>query len=334
MLVKMELLQVINFWSSFDNFNWTFITSGTWANDKSDKSVYFTPVTARYVRLVATSEVNGGPWASAAELAILRPENSAPIWITADYPPGSASSGNITICIDHDGDGGPIFDANGIGYDQSIILTELGQAKIYDPDDSDQTGTRIWVCDGSDAIIAGAYGQDPATASGASPAIDLGTGLPNGIPYSISKCADLTRDFNGNGLFDECDEVTYTVMVRNTGALPLSTGALTIIDTLPNGVTYIPNSTLAIVGNSFTSLPDDAGPASEFPMDETGYQHSAVISPNDSIMFTFTAVIDNAAAAFFVTNTAYAVSNGDELAAEVFLCCRNTSESGYLNDSF
>ncbi|MFK7808687.1 MAG: LamG-like jellyroll fold domain-containing protein, partial [Saprospiraceae bacterium] len=127
----------LHFWNGA---GYTLIASGTWANNTDIKSISFTPVTARYVRLTALSEINGGATASAAELAVLRPENSAPIWITADYPPGSSSSGNITICVDHDGDGGTIFDANGIGYDESIILAELGNAKVYDPDDNDQTG--------------------------------------------------------------------------------------------------------------------------------------------------------------------------------------------------
>jgi hypothetical protein len=244
-------------------------------------------------------------------------ENSSPIWITADYPSGSTSSGDITICIDHDGDGGAFIDGNGISYDEFFDLGELDLAKVYDPDDNDQTGTRIWVCDGSDAILAGAYGQDPATASGGLPGIDLGTGLPNGIPYSISKCANLSNDLNGNGLFDECDELIYTVMVRNTGALPLSTGSLTLIDTLDSALTYVNNSTIAIIGNSFTTLVDDDLPASAFPFDEVGYQHNATVLPGDSIQFQFAAVINDLPFATFVNNTAYAASNGESLTASV-----------------
>ncbi|MEM8909923.1 MAG: discoidin domain-containing protein, partial [Bacteroidota bacterium] len=283
----------------------------------------FPVTTARYFRLVANSEINGNPWASIAELNVtecsgsMSTENSAPIWITTDYPPASSNSGDVRICIDYDGDGGSLIDINSIAYDTSILLQELGQYKIYDPDDFDQTGTRIWVCDGSDAILAGAWGQDPNTASPASPAIDLGTGLPNGIPFSISKCANLSRDINGNGLFDECDEVLYTIMVRNTGALPLSTGSINVLDTLPAELTYIDNSTVAIIGNNITTLADETTPATEFPLDEGGYQHNAIILPNDSILFKFRAVINNLSSATFVNNLAYAASSGEVLQAEV-----------------
>ena len=304
----------LQFWNGG---GYTTITTGTWASNTDVKSIYFPAVTARYVRLVANSEINGNAWASAAELEVLRPENSAPIWITADYPSGSSSSGNITICIDHDGDGGSLVDANGITYDESRVMAELAMAMIYDPDDNDQTGTRIWVCDGSDAILAGAWGQDPATASPASPAVDMGTGLPNGIPYAVSKCADLATDINGNGLFDECDEVTYTIMVKNTGVLPLSTGSIRIIDTIPNELTYIDNSTFAIIGSNVTGISDDSSPASAFPFDETGYQYNAIVLPGDSLLFKFNGVINNLPSAVFVNNIAYISSNGQTMEAEV-----------------
>ncbi|NNE28745.1 MAG: hypothetical protein HKN16_03875, partial [Saprospiraceae bacterium] len=91
--------------------------------------------------------------------------NTSPIWITPGYPAGSSFSGPVTICIDYNGDGGPLNDLNGTPYDASRVVNELGMLTIYDPD-GDQTGMRIWVCDGSDAVIAGAYGQDPSTSGG------------------------------------------------------------------------------------------------------------------------------------------------------------------------
>jgi len=287
------------------------------------KKVVFEQTNGRYIRLVANSEINGGPWTTIAELNVVacetQPniENSAPIWITADYPEGSTSTGNIRICVDHDGNGGTFVDAFGTPYDEDFFIPELGQIKLYDTNDNDQTGTRIWVCDNSDAIIAGAWGQDPETAVGGLPAIDLGVGLPNGIPFSISKCADLSKDINGNGLFDECDEVLYTIMIRNTGALPLSVGTLTLLDTLPEELTYIDGSTNAIIGNNITTLSDDPTPFSSFPLDEQGYHHGSVILPNDSILFQFSAVIDDLTDPTFVRNVGTATNNGASLQAEV-----------------
>ncbi len=237
-------------------------------------------------------------------------ENSAPIWITADYPSGSTFSGAITICIDYDGDGGTLSDANGINYDASVVLSSLDNVKIYDSD-GDQTGMRIWVCDGSDALIAGAWGQDPVNVSTEGYAIDLGVGLPNGIPFASSKCVDLSKDYNSNGLYDECDDVIYTVFIRNSGALPLPTGSINIKDTMPSDLVYVPESSVSIINGVVNSIPDD-GSGSAFPFDENGLNYSGVIQPGDSIIFRFEATIGDLATSKFIRNVAF-VSNGQQL---------------------
>jgi hypothetical protein len=48
------------------------VADGSWPNTKELKRVHFdTPQQARYVKLVAESEVNGNVWASAAELEVM-----------------------------------------------------------------------------------------------------------------------------------------------------------------------------------------------------------------------------------------------------------------------
>src|SRR5204863_278721 len=57
---------------SLDGTTWgAAVAAGTLAADTSEKTVRFTAKPGRYVRLVALSEMNGGPWTSAAELNVL-----------------------------------------------------------------------------------------------------------------------------------------------------------------------------------------------------------------------------------------------------------------------
>lgn len=51
--------------------NWgTPVATGTFANDATEKVVSFTALNGRYIRFRALSEVNGNPWASAAEIKL------------------------------------------------------------------------------------------------------------------------------------------------------------------------------------------------------------------------------------------------------------------------
>ncbi|HLK90226.1 MAG TPA: discoidin domain-containing protein [Polyangia bacterium] len=62
------------FYASTDKTNWgTAVASGVFGSDgdTSEARVMFTRTTARYVRFVALSEINGNPWASVAELRMV-----------------------------------------------------------------------------------------------------------------------------------------------------------------------------------------------------------------------------------------------------------------------
>ena len=59
------------FYVSTDGFNWgSAVATGTFENTAEEQEALFAPVNACYVRLVALSEVNGGPWTSVAELNV------------------------------------------------------------------------------------------------------------------------------------------------------------------------------------------------------------------------------------------------------------------------
>ncbi|CAI3802409.1 discoidin domain-containing protein [Pseudarthrobacter sp. MM222] len=59
---------------STNGITWSAVASGTWPDTGTEKTVNFTTVTARYVRLTATTEAgDSGPWSSAAEINLLGP---------------------------------------------------------------------------------------------------------------------------------------------------------------------------------------------------------------------------------------------------------------------
>lgn len=56
---------------SSDGINWgSPVAAGTWGNSPTEKQIFFSPVTGSYISLRALSEVNGGAWASAAEINV------------------------------------------------------------------------------------------------------------------------------------------------------------------------------------------------------------------------------------------------------------------------
>lgn len=59
-------------YASNDGKTWgNAVAQGTFAKDSTEKEVTFAATTARFVRFVALSEINGGPWTSMAELNII-----------------------------------------------------------------------------------------------------------------------------------------------------------------------------------------------------------------------------------------------------------------------
>ena len=75
---------------STDGIAWgSPVASGVWADDANEKTVAFASVTARYVRLTATTEAGGrGPWSAAAEIEVLGSVPTAGVGGRWDAPIG------------------------------------------------------------------------------------------------------------------------------------------------------------------------------------------------------------------------------------------------------
>ncbi|WP_456505127.1 discoidin domain-containing protein [Arthrobacter sp. UYCu723] len=63
---------------STNGLTWSVVASGAWPDTSAEKTVNFAAVSARYVRLTATTEAgNRGPWSSAAEINLLGPSQGS-----------------------------------------------------------------------------------------------------------------------------------------------------------------------------------------------------------------------------------------------------------------
>jgi len=140
-------------------------------------------------------------------------ENAAPVWVVGDNLIDTTDT-QYQLCVDVNGDGGPLTDPNtGSTYDYEVTLNRLESVRLYDggvdtPNDvpahidGDQSGMLAFVCDGSEVILAAAWGQDPNLASVAVPAVDVGTTVRS-VSADVAFLGDTVfEDENANGVRD------------------------------------------------------------------------------------------------------------------------------------
>jgi uncharacterized repeat protein (TIGR01451 family) len=182
--------------------------------------------------------------------------NGNPVWVTVQ----SATR----VYVDYDGDPttGSLTDLNLDKYDVHYDLSALQSQTVYDDNDNDQTGMRLYTLDG--VLLTAAWGQDPATAGHSNPFLDMGTTVLPLPCFRAIKRPSLYDDYNGDGLYGPRDTIEYTVFVTNTGAVPLTN--VVISEIVPADTSYDPGST-AVDGSL---VPDDSFPSTPFPLDEGG----------------------------------------------------------------
>jgi uncharacterized repeat protein (TIGR01451 family) len=145
-------------------------------------------------------------------------ENGNPVWVT---PIGNGDT-PVTVYVDYDSNPltGPLTDPNGNKYDVALSLRELDRAKIFDPNDRNQTGMLVYTL-AAGVKLAAAWGQDPTTASASAPGLDVGTGVPPLPLFAAGKNGTLHTDNDGDGFVSPGDELLYTVVITNISRAPV-----------------------------------------------------------------------------------------------------------------
>lgn len=222
--------------------------------------------------------------------------NAGPLFVTAYN--SSNLEATTDVCVDYNTDGGPNTDAGtGFEYDQLFTITDLDSFKIYDNSDGDndkntndldQSGMFVFVCNGTSGIITAAWGQDPDEATGGRPAIDVGTTVPNLVPFAIAKDAELAVDLNGNSLYDPGDTIEYEIEVFNAGTNAIPANTLVTTDEVPANTTYVPGTTEYEQPDT-TVLPIADGPGNTLPLTSanSGFTYPHILAVGDSFLIRF-----------------------------------------------
>ena len=217
-------------------------------------------------------------------------EDGNPVWVT---PVGNGDTA-VTVYVDYDADPstGPFTDPNGSKYDTSVSLKELERAKIYDPNDDNQTGLLAYVLTAG-VKLAAAWGQDPLTATASAPGLDVGTGVPPLPLFSVGKNGTLSVDADGDGFVSPGDTILYTIAVNNISRAPVPDLRLT--DNIPAGTAYVPGTTTLKIGaGPVNAIPDDFS-GTPFPLDGTGriLDSSTALPVGGSYEVTFKVTINS-----------------------------------------
>lgn len=233
--------------------------------------------------LTTTLSLGWGPGSSEVTPTV----NGNPAWVTAVK--------NTTIYVDYNGDrAGPVTDPLGGKCDVSYNVSALQVMRLFDPD-RDQTGMRIYTTDGT--LIAGAWGQDPATAGPGNPFLDAGTTIPAFPVPVIRKSSAIVNDASPTGLSVN-DTLEYTITMDNAGLVAL--GNLVVVDALPSQLTYVANSTT----RDGAAIPDNASPATPFPIDASGF-NVPLLPRGKTTVFKYRVVVSGPGSVSNTVTTSY-----------------------------
>jgi uncharacterized repeat protein (TIGR01451 family) len=234
--------------------------------------------------------------------------NHSPVWLAADLICGSNPvDGLIRVYVDYDNNGtdsgSPKIDPlTGRQYDVVYNLAPLQSQIVSDPD-GDQTGMFAWISDPNAAdqacaVLVAAWTQNPNTAPGGAPALDVSTTVPSAPVAEIQKSSAIVFDRNGDEALNNGDQIDYTIAIYNAGLIPLA-GAKVVDDFPFSQLSYVAGSTRLDMadGSAPIVIADNGGANTPFPLDGTGHTLSQNIPVGDTVYITFRATVANAPSA-------------------------------------
>ena len=250
-------------------------------------------------------------------------QNGSPVWVTpvcdtyifADLN-GDGTPDVVDLTGDDDTNDTNVYGVTGLNEITSSLgmrVPALQSIRIFDTNDSDQTGMQLYTrtgpadvnnpsgTGGAGCKIVVAWGEDPGPASDAQPGFDVGTTIP---PLASLSAAKLVQDLDGDAFVTPGDTLQYTITVKNTSRFS-SFDSVKISDTLPAGTTYVAESTYKNTGGGPVKVPagSDNG---NFPLDEGGIDLAGPLPPQTTWTVSFqVTVADSASCDDNIVNTAF-----------------------------
>jgi uncharacterized repeat protein (TIGR01451 family) len=192
---------------------------------------------------------------------------------------------NIRVFIDRDNDGNP--DATNGTYDLDRLETQY----VYDATDGDMSEANIWAT----GPYTVAYGQNPDTAVTGLPAIDVGYTTIPGVDFidlvltvDVSTSPVIVSTTTGS-------QATYTITVNTHD---FTVDDINISDVLPDGWSYVDDSTTISFADNTEKTGNDANPTSGGTGPTLTWDLDAIevgqgdLAANQTVTITFTAEID------------------------------------------
>ncbi|MEK7952019.1 SdrD B-like domain-containing protein [Luteolibacter soli] len=238
--------------------------------------------------LTTTLSLGWGPGSSETGTITV---NGNPVWVTATK--------NTTIYVDYNGDRvGSVTDPLGGKCDASYQVAALEVMRLFDPD-KDQTGMRVYTVDGT--LIAGAWGQDPATAGPGNPYLDAGTTIPSFPVPIIRKSSTIAVDNSPTGLSNG-DVLEYTITMDNAGLVAL--GNTAVIDTFSTKLVYVAGSS----SRDGVAVADNTGSGvTAFPFDSSGTTYNIpILARGQLTTLKYRATVNGTGTLVNTVNTSYA----------------------------